>query len=263
MRQRIFLEHPEWKEVPWARSTIPKLPMQKLLDVVADIPGLQYESDLFLNTTQGKTAETKRWMCDRILSRLRNISLWRWQWDIDYPNIAYPVTIEPRDQLAYLRLQQDLATDSLWFKHFDRAHEYVTYTSGLLLLLQLLDAWDGTFMLKSLFEDLANSDPRTSSEPLLLPNETTSPARVIKEIHRTISYFLHPLNGRSGVYAVYHPLWFWYVLPQTSSALLVLFHYSDSYNAWLCSGLHGPWDAALWKRLKLASRYAVKVQPLD
>lgn len=186
--------------------------MQRLLDVVADVPGLLQDSDEL--NAQGESIENsaKQDLRDRILTTLNMLLTWRYHWGRDYPNIAYTVTIEPSTVLTQLQVPEEYAAKSVWFTRFERAHELVLYNAALLLLVGLLETWEITYKLSSILANQAIAKRQMAPlQPLLLPSSVISPSQVIDEIYRCVSYFLHPAHSRSGVIAVFHPLLCWYV----------------------------------------------------
>lgn len=96
--------------------------MQTLLDIAADIPGILQDVDE-LKRNSGGTNILPIDLRQRIISTIRSLFSWRAQFQTDYPNIAYGVTVEGTWHLAHLRLPQSHATNSVWFEKFDRAHE--------------------------------------------------------------------------------------------------------------------------------------------
>lgn len=186
--------------------------MQTLLDVVADIPGILEESDEFLKGADGERNRDQHFMCDRILSTLRTLFHWRWQWEKQYPNVAHRVVIESAVHFVHLHLPEEHAANQTWFTSFERAQEVTVYNSALLLLLILAETWDCERQRILPFTDLVDRPrPEMSSQPLLLPSATVMPNQVIEQIHHSVSYFLHPMHARSGVFVLYFPLWCWFV----------------------------------------------------
>ena len=186
--------------------------MQTLLDVVADIPGILEDSDSLLEPAYSDKTRDSSMICARVLSCIHMLFLWRMKWEILFPHVAFRVAIDSTAHLAHLRFPENLATKSLWFTQFERAHEIAIYNCALLTLLRLLETWDDRQSVNLLLENLASSSETARSvQPLLLPSHPIDPDRIIEEVYCSVSYLLHPAHAQSGVIALYHPLRCWFV----------------------------------------------------
>lgn len=209
-RNATFLAQPSWKYVPWSKSLLPKLPMQSLLDVVADIPGLLEASDQQSLQDRATNNDGEQSLAERLLQVVQELGQWRKRWEEMFPAAASTVSINSTAHLEHLRLPTDCAARSLWFTQFERAHEIVIYSGALLLLLQLTEKWNIRMRAKSVFADLCfPAGPQSLSQPLIVPNALLTADLVIDEIHCCVSYLLAPQHGRSGVIALYYPLRCW------------------------------------------------------
>ena len=152
-------------------------------------------------------------MCERILSTLTLLFVWRFQFEKDYPNFSYTVAIDPPTVLTHIHVPEKYAARSLWFAHFERAQELATYNAALLVAMQLIDTWDITHKMSEVLSNHAMvAQPEMSHQPLLLPSRTIRPSQVLEEIHRSAAYFMHPSHSRSGLLAMFYPLLCWSVL---------------------------------------------------
>src|SRR3569833_182271 len=88
-RQTTFLASPEWTSIPWAKSPHLKTPMSKLLDIIAEVPGL-------LNALFAVMADRTAW-------HLRNYTATPSETPLTIP------TLQARVQLLDLALQAWLA----------------------------------------------------------------------------------------------------------------------------------------------------------
>lgn len=219
-RRRTFLEHSDWKHVPWSECALPKLPMQTLADVEADIPGLLQDSDeLQAQSDAGDAVHVssrQENLYDRVLSTLSALFNWRFQFEQDYPSLAHTVTIDPPAILTHMLISDDYAARSFWFARFDRAQELLCYNAAVLVMLQLLEAWNLTARIGEVLPNSAVlARPLALRQPLLLPSPAITPKQVLEEIHRSVPYFLHSMHSKSGFLALYYPLWCWYVIQLT------------------------------------------------
>lgn len=192
---------------------MPKPPTQTLFDVVADIPGLLQDSDELQSQTDGLRTGSERNLCDRMLSTLGMLFTWRFQFEKAFPNMAYSVAVEPSTVLSHLQIPEVYASKSFWFTRFDRAQDLLCYNAAVLVVLQLLEAWDISARMSEVFSNGALLvRPLGPLQSLLLPSPGITLEHVLEEIHRSVAYFLHPMHSRSGFLALFSPLWCWYVI---------------------------------------------------
>ena len=212
MRERTFLERPEWKTVPWSSTWISKTAGQKLLDVVADLPGLLQDWDRVSTFSFDSGDNPVDWLLKRLLSTLRRLFLWRWWWEELYPDVAFLINVEPAAHLELLGVKKEHLQRSISFTDFSRAYELVLYDSALVIALNLAEHWLDEQKLSDILTDLAQVEPNVvSSQPLLIPGQVKKPKQVVEETYRCVSYFLQRGHARSGAFAIVWPLWSWCV----------------------------------------------------
>lgn len=185
--------------------------------------GILQDSDELRSQTHGMQVWDGKTLCERILSTLRLLFAWRFQFEEDYPNLSYTVAIEPSTVLAHLHVPEKYSASSIWSTHFQRAQELATYNAALLVTLQLVETWDITSRINEALTNYTVAEgPPASLQPLILPNAAIRPSHVLEEIHRSAGYFMHPSHSRSGLLAMFYPLLCWSVFaiaPQAAAAM--------------------------------------------
>lgn len=184
--------------------------MQRLLDVVADIPGLLEAGDRLSSQNSSACGDEEQSLGILILRVLRQLVEWRTEWGNTFSSAAYPVSVASTTHLEHLHLPLECAARSIWYSQFERAHEIVIYDGALLLLLQLAEIWNDRTSVENVFASLRLPlGPKAISQPLIMPTGGLIADHVIDEIYCSVSYLLAPQHGRSGVVALYYPLRCW------------------------------------------------------
>ncbi|MCJ1306089.1 hypothetical protein MMC08_008907, partial [Hypocenomyce scalaris] len=210
LRQRTFLEDPDWKSVPWMDDPTSKNSVQYLLDVLAGIPGLLEDEDRLLadQTTMSSADQDQLDSCRRRLIKiLGELFLWRWGWERLHPNLAFEVVTDPATNITLDAKGTPIYRTILFYHDFQEGRAPLLYNTGLLILLCLAEAWDMQDAPHLALSTLSHQNPPIlSSNPLVLPHAALAPAEVLCEICRSVEYFLQDSHLGAGSMQLLFPL---------------------------------------------------------
>lgn len=161
-----------------------------LYEIMAYIPGLLEDSDqtealLVLGTNIHEEVEAFR---ERLVKILRDLFDWRWDWELQYPQTAFEVPINPATSLSVDENREPLYPTILMYTGFDQCRGPMYYNTLLLLILRLAKGWgmdNAPFRALSLCR---HQDWPLPSNPLILPHEALTIAEVCTELCRSIEY---------------------------------------------------------------------------
>ena len=133
-RQRSFLEEERWRLAPWASDPGSKSDQDKLVDILAFLPGLLQELNPLLHAPIATVIETTHNFCLQVQHGLRALLTWRRAWDAKYPQVA---RMQPRTDTK--RTSYPAGAESLLcYSTFTRAVEYSLYNAIFICLVNLL-----------------------------------------------------------------------------------------------------------------------------
>jgi hypothetical protein len=197
-RKHCFLETTEWKTVPWEEVGLgAKLPIDKLHDILCDIPGYLEDIDLLGKWTRDSSDKenflTK--LRERLLASLNALYSWRWEWEKDFPASTYSVSPNGLDPETSLPLPPSPFESVLWFVNPYRANELMTYNSIRVIL---------TRSLQLIGINTDNPSSAYVSDPLLPMQGTRHDVAV--ETCRMVDYHLHCFRRSSGAFLIIFPI---------------------------------------------------------
>lgn len=197
-RKHCFLGTPEWKTIPWAKVGLnAKLPLDKLHDMLCDIPGYLEEIDLLGKWTQEmpKKNESLAAFRKKVFASLDTLHNWRWEWEKDFPGSTYTISPRGLDPETSRPLPPSPFQSVIWFTNPYRANELMTYNVVRLLLTRLLELTG---------VNIDQPESPDFSDPLL-PMEGARHDVAI-EICRIVDYHLHCFRRSSGAFMLIFPL---------------------------------------------------------
>lgn len=198
-RKRCFLEHSDWKTIPWALDPESKNTLLYLHDQLCDIPGLM-EDAVNLRTAQlDPDARMTRHLVvsQKILLQLRTLYEWRASWAQQNPGSWCEVPS------SYPPVEQVFAT-VFHFKDLIVANEVAIYNAILLLLHRLGrqvigPAFDASIPALDLPSDIDYG-------PLYAPGSAPSVEAIGLEICRCVEYHLGKERANAGAFFLLFPL---------------------------------------------------------
>jgi hypothetical protein len=192
-RKRCFLEHPDWKTIPWAADVGSKTMGLLLHDILCDVPGL-LEDAITLQRSKGgdQKLSLHRELSTKILVHLRTLYEWRASWQQQNPSSCHEVPTSFLDS-------QSLFPMVFYYSDLSAANEICFYNAILLLLLNLGSkviglSFDHSLPSLHLPRDLDFS-------PLYAPGLALNADAVATEICRSVEY--HLLHTASSVAAFF------------------------------------------------------------
>lgn len=143
-RKRLFLQSPDWLTIPWSRDPSSKTEQSKLLDVLAFMPGLLEDYDIFraesaspqpTTSTQAAPVDTLRAALEvQLTSKLLGLYQWRWEWQQRHGHTVKTVI---RKEKLY-KSAPDFPSGYLQFDSAARAADIAFYDSLLMWFIVLL-----------------------------------------------------------------------------------------------------------------------------
>jgi hypothetical protein len=198
-KKRCFLEHPDWKIIPWAPDPESKTSEIYLLDQLCDIPGL-FEDATNLNLPdqdEEQRIADHQSLSRNILVHLRILYEWRFTWQQQNPDSCFEVKASSPDE-------QPLFPTALHYSTLPLANEIAIYNAILLLLLRL-----GSQIIGPTFDASIPSlhlPKELSYYPLYPPGSAASSQAVATEICRSIEYYLLDAAGSAGAFFLLFPM---------------------------------------------------------
>lgn len=140
LRQHTVLSKAAWKSIPWSLYPDRKTPTQRLVDILADCPGLFVERSSLASTPQSSHRESAQ---DDLLRRIRSLldqlDQWKQQGGLSHveschevvPESATPILINDRG------VQVPAWTTALEYESLDAANQVTLYYAISILILRL------------------------------------------------------------------------------------------------------------------------------
>ncbi|PVH78894.1 hypothetical protein DL98DRAFT_533431 [Cadophora sp. DSE1049] len=198
-RRRCFLEHSDWKIIPWALDAKSKTTMNYLHDILCDIPGLMEDAELLQDPhLDGETAKAKHLVLSRkILTELKTLYEWRAGW-------AKKSQGSWREVPASCPKTREIFPTAIHFKNLMLANEMTIYNAILLQLRRLgFQVIGPAFDPSGIYLDLPK---RVEYGPLYAPRAAPNGKAVDNEICRTVECHLDEERKSAGGFFLLFPL---------------------------------------------------------
>lgn len=202
-RKFCFLEHLDWKNVPWALEPGSKTPILFLQDILCSVPGLMEDAATLqnLNLIPKQFLVLHQMLSDKIEAHLAELYAWRAAWEEANPHSCYEV---PNPTI--LEDQEPLFPTTLHFRTLTTANEVTTYNAILLLLYRLGFEIIGPSFNVNSSSLLPISFRMVSNNPLYLPGHAPSSQAIATEICRSAEYHLLGNQSSAGAFFLLFPL---------------------------------------------------------
>lgn len=198
-KRRCFLEHPDWKNIPWAKDPDSKTLNHYLHDILCDMPGL-LEDTLNLENSEIISQDyisRHEALSRNILIQLRTLYEWRVTWQEENSNLCYEIP-------ASGARGQPIFHTVFHYSNLTSANGIAMYNAILLFLLRLGNRVIGTSFDPSIPALHLSND--TSYDPLLPPGSVQNPRDAALEICRSVDYHLLDSAGNAGAFFLLFPL---------------------------------------------------------
>ncbi|KAF3764170.1 hypothetical protein M406DRAFT_291222 [Cryphonectria parasitica EP155] len=208
VRRRTFMEEFKWKTVPWQK--LPKTALDRLIDILADMPGIVNDMAASERPISPATKASFRSQVGKLRTA---IQAWRHDWDRANPGAGSEAPSHLKmDNIDSALFREQLST-TIEFGTTQQALEMLTYNAGLIYLMQLEDILSigkphsspiTTEIAKEIRRDSLNRHP---SQPLLLPEEVRHTCQPALEAFRLIpSLYKNLVTTRDRVMVILAPL---------------------------------------------------------
>lgn len=197
--KRCFLEHPDWKTIPWALDPESKTTILYLHDQLCDIPGLMEDAATLQTTplnSDGRVYE-QLILSQKILVHLRILYEWRSSWAKQNPNSWHEVPSQyPKNERISPTVFQ--------FKDLIIANEVIIYNAILLLLHRLGHQTFGP----NFDASISALDLPTDHDygALYAPGSAPNVQQIGMEICRSVEYLLSEVRVNAGAFFLLFPL---------------------------------------------------------
>ncbi|KAH7398053.1 hypothetical protein BKA64DRAFT_673448 [Cadophora sp. MPI-SDFR-AT-0126] len=199
-RKRCFLEHADWKNVPWELDPESKTTLNYLHDILCDIPGLMEDAAGLLQDPHldGETARDKHSVLSRkILLELKTLYEWRAGWEEQNHGSWWEVP-------ASCPKTREIFPMAIHFKNLKLANETAIFNATLLLLRRLgFQVIGPAFDPSCIFLDIPR---RSECGPLYAPRAAPNGKAIATEICRTVEYHLDEERKSAGGFFLLFPL---------------------------------------------------------
>lgn len=207
--RKSFLASEDWKIIPWFSDPNSKSPMQFLLDIFADVPGLLGECDALLLQNESDISESAQRLANATISSLQALEAWQLAWKMD--NSPYPMSLAmgTPDESAV-----ETAVGSQYtFQDLAQANEFTLYCSAKILLLRVMRTLSSLYA-ASTTADLSSDalvsggDPQLQDEIVLFPAEDLQQSSLdcTNDICRSVEYLMSRSHGDTGELMLIVPL---------------------------------------------------------
>ena len=156
-KRRSFLEEPGWCTVPWALEPQAKTDQDKLVDLLAQVPGLA-ETQQALRESFDCQRQHK--MINTVLIHVSRLLQWRCKWEVGHPHAAAEVNREHTPSTAFLPSQTH---HFLRFSCFSTAVEIALYNAVLIYYLGLIYSEMTAIQARTVVQQLATSEDSESN----------------------------------------------------------------------------------------------------
>jgi hypothetical protein len=202
-KKRCFLEHQDWKTIPWAADPESKTLVFYLHDMLCDVPGLLEDATNLQhsNLEMDQRMSLHRDLSSKILVQLQTLYEWRVLWQQQNPDSCYEVPTSTPDHAAF-------SPTVFYFSTLSAANEICFYNALLLLILRLgFQVIGPTFA--STYPSL-HLLGMLDYGPLSPPGLATDAQTVATEICKSVEYhLLHPASSAAAFFLLF-PLWLAY-----------------------------------------------------
>ncbi|PSR84254.1 hypothetical protein BD289DRAFT_368856 [Coniella lustricola] len=207
IRRRTFMEEQKWKTIPWEK--LPKTPLDRLFDLLVDMPGIVNDMAASEHPVSPATKASFRKKVTRLKSEL---SSWRFDWQLSNPAAAKEVPSYLKlDNVQPAVFRRQLST-LIEFDTTQQALEIFTYNAGLVYLMQLENILDSHQphkrpVITQITDCIQHISEQHPSSPLLLPNEAKYICQPALEAFRLIpSLYKNLVTTKDRIMVVLAPL---------------------------------------------------------
>ena len=188
-KKRCFLEHSDWKTIPWATDPGSKTLNIALHDFLCDIPGLLEDETTLLNSDTD-SFQLHESLSQKTVLCLKDLYEWRVAWQQEHPNFCQEVPTSDKEENPLFRTV-------LHYSDLPCANAIAVYNAILLLLLGLASrvigpAFDPSIPALHLTQHL-------NYHPLYPPDSAPRAEAIATEICRSVEY--HLVNDKSNIAA--------------------------------------------------------------
>jgi hypothetical protein len=87
-KRRCFLEHPDWKTIPWTLESEPKTPSKLIQDLLVDLPGLMEDAAALQYPTlsPNQLFLQHQELSINIQAHIAELYVWRTNWELANPS---------------------------------------------------------------------------------------------------------------------------------------------------------------------------------
>ncbi|KAE9373024.1 hypothetical protein N431DRAFT_503803 [Stipitochalara longipes BDJ] len=193
-KKRCFLEHPDWKTIPWATDPESKTLELCLHDLLCDVPGLLVDATnlQFSILEMDQKHSLYRDLSSKILVHLQSLYEWRATWQQQNPDCCCEVPTSYPDHEAF-------SSTVFYYSTLSTANEICSYNAQLLLILRL-----GSEVIGPTFDPALSSlhlPGYLNYDPLFPPGLAVNAQAVATEICKSVEYhLLHPASSAAAFF---------------------------------------------------------------
>ena len=207
--QRTFLEQETWKTILYTDVLTSQASLNRILDILAVIPGLLEDTDRFKGTATAMNSSShpeRLSFRKRLIRVLSELFLWRWDWERIHPQVASEIPVNPTISMTMDEKGIPLYETLVSYRGMLQCGQLLLYNTALFRVLELANDWDVQNIPLLALSSLSDRDRPIRSNPLGLPHETLSPAEPVSEICRSIEYCLQDPHAAVGAMSLMLPL---------------------------------------------------------
>ena len=198
-KKRCFLEHVDWKTIPWAADPESKTLDLYLHDILCDVPGLLEDAtNLELSSLEmAQNLSLHRDLSSKILVLLQTLYEWRVIWQQQNPDSCCEVPTSSPDHEAF-------SPNILFYSSISAAYEICHYNAILLLILRL-----GSQVIGPAFDPTNPSLHLTGGRdcgPLFSPGCALNAQAVATEICKSVEFHLSYSASSDAAFLLLFPL---------------------------------------------------------
>ena len=207
--QRTFLEQESWRAILYTDEPTSQASLNRILDILAILPGLLEDTDQFKGTeTAISSASQSQGLSfrKRLVEVLRELFLWRWDWERIHPKVASEIPVDPRYSMTVDENGIPLYQTILSYCGILQCGQLLLYNAALFRVLELASDWEVHNAPLLTLASLSKRERPLCSNPLALPHEALSAAEAVSEICRSIEYCLQDPHAAVGAMTLMLPL---------------------------------------------------------
>lgn len=198
LRRDTILSEPVWKVLPWSTFPERKTAMQRLVDHLADCPGLFVENDRITaesSITVNQTNDLAN-LFKKIMDLLDSLQQWNEQWELENPDYCHempaPVSTPLIPIMSDGHTQVQAWSTVLEYKTLYHANAIIMYHGTIILLLKLAQS----ITAMSAFSTLSTYPP--------VDYDKLHASGI--NICRSVEYHLQSMRQGAGSFFILYPL---------------------------------------------------------